>query len=194
MTRRRSWLFIAALLAVGIFIGAGAIIASVAVNRYTSTDAFCVSCHTMATLAADPHFIQSPHRANAEGVQASCGDCHIPATNWFAETYAHAASGIRDVFAEFTHDYASNQAAWEARRVVLAAEVREEMRREDSITCRHCHDARAIKPASEQGRAAHALLREGRLTCIDCHFNLVHAPVAPSMSFIRSSGLGEKAK
>lgn len=192
--RGRHWLFACVLVLAGLVVGAGAIIASVAVNRYTSTDAFCTSCHTMATLADDPHFVQSPHRANAEGVRPSCGDCHIPATNWFVETYAHASSGIRDVFAEFTHDYASNPAAWEARRVVLAAEVREEMRREDSVTCRHCHDALAIQPASEQGRAAHALLREGRLTCIDCHFNLVHAPVPPSMSFIRGSGLGERPK
>jgi hypothetical protein len=29
------------------------------------------------------------------------------------------------------------------------------------------------------------------MTCIDCHFNLIHAPVPPSMSFIRGSGIGE---
>ena len=192
MTGRR-WLFMGVLAAAGLLIGAGAIIASVAVNRYTSTDAFCTSCHTMATLAADPHYLNSAHRANAEGVHASCGDCHIPQTSWFAETYAHAVDGITDVVAEFTHDY-SNPALWNARRVQLAHIVRQEMRRDDSVTCRHCHDADAIKPASEQGRAAHALLRQGRLTCIDCHFNLVHAPVPPTMAFIRSSGINGGAK
>jgi len=190
----KRWLVVSLLVLLGLVVGAGLVIASVAVNRYTSSDAFCASCHTMAMVAEDPHFLNSPHHANAEGVQASCGDCHIPTTNWFVETYAHASSGIRDVVAEFTHDYASNPAAWEARRVVLAQEVREEMRRQDSVTCLQCHSASAITPTSEQGRAAHALLREGRLTCIDCHFNLVHAPVAPTMSFIRGSGLGEKAK
>jgi nitrate/TMAO reductase-like tetraheme cytochrome c subunit len=177
----------------GLLIGASLLIASVEINRYTSTDAFCASCHTMATLASDPHYVQSPHRANGEGVHASCGDCHIPTTSWFAETYAHAVGGIKDVFAETTQDY-GNPAVWEARRIELAGVVRDEMRRDDSVTCRHCHDAGAIAPASEQGRAAHALLREGRLTCIDCHFNLVHAPVPPSMSFIRGSGLRAPTK
>lgn len=187
------WLFIAVLLVAGAVIGAAGVVASVEINRYTSTDAFCASCHTMATLAADPHYVQSPHHANAEGVRASCGDCHIPATSWFAETYAHAVSGIKDVVAEATHNY-GDPAVWEARRVELAQAVRDEMRRDDSVTCRHCHEAGAIKPTSEQGRAAHALLSQGRLTCIDCHFNLVHAPVPPSMSFIRASGLGAPAK
>ena len=26
------------------------------------------------------------------------------------------------------------------------------------------------------------------MTCIDCHFNLVHAPVPPTIDFIRGSG------
>jgi nitrate/TMAO reductase-like tetraheme cytochrome c subunit len=147
----------------------------------------------MATLAADPHYSQSPHRANAEGVRPSCGACHIPATNWFSETYAHAIDGIKDIAAEVTHNY-GDTALWEARRIELAHAVRENMRHNDSVTCRNCHDAGAIKPTSERGRAAHALLRERRLTCIDCHFNLVHAPVPPSMSFIRGSGLGDLAK
>ena len=99
------------------------------------------------------------------------------------------ASGVRDVWAEFTNNF-SDSNIWDVRRVALAHEVRDLMRRQDSITCRSCHAAADIRPASERGRAAHALLREGRMTCIDCHFNLVHAPVPPTMEFIRGSGLG----
>lgn len=177
------------LLAVGIVIGAGGMLASNVVNERTSTDEFCTSCHTMESLAADPHFRASAHVSNPVGVTADCGDCHIPSTNWFVETYTHAAQGLKDVYSTWTHDF-DEPGVWEAYRVELAHAVREEMREQDSVTCRSCHDAAEITPASREGQAAHALLQSQQVTCIDCHFNLVHAPVPPSLDFVRGSGLG----
>jgi trimethylamine-N-oxide reductase (cytochrome c), cytochrome c-type subunit TorY len=55
------------------------------------------------------------------------------------------------------------------------------MRSQESVTCRSCHDADAIQPKSKGGRAAHALLHENRMTCIDCHINFDHTPL-PSLS------------
>jgi nitrate/TMAO reductase-like tetraheme cytochrome c subunit len=185
----RRWLPTLGILIVGGLLGAAAVVGSTEVNRLTATDAFCTSCHTMATLAADPHFKQSAHRNNAVAVRPSCGDCHIPRTNWWIETYTHAVKGIKDIISENTHDF-SDPKAWEAYQVELAHFVRNEMRSQDSVTCRSCHDAQSIHPASERGQAAHALLREGRMTCIDCHFNLVHALVPPRIEFIRGSGIG----
>jgi cytochrome c-type protein NapC len=190
---RHRWLLVLAWLVAGGVLGAGAILVSLKVNQATSTDAFCTSCHSMAGLANDPHFLASAHRANSAGVRASCGDCHIPRTNWFVETYTHVSSGLRDVIAEYTHNY-GDPAVWEARRVELAHEVRDVMRAQDSVTCRGCHEAASIRPKSERGRAAHALVREGRMTCVDCHFNIVHAPVPPSIAFIRGSGIGAEKK
>jgi len=187
------WPLLLAMLAAGGVLGAGAILVSLKVNEVTSTDAFCTSCHSMAGLAKDPQFLKSAHRANSEGVRASCGDCHIPKTNWFVETYTHVSSGLRDVIAEYTHNF-SDPAIWEARRVELAHEVRNVMRAQDSVTCRGCHDGASIQPKSEPGRAAHALLRERRITCVDCHFNIIHAPVPPSIEFIRGSGIGAGKK
>jgi nitrate/TMAO reductase-like tetraheme cytochrome c subunit len=192
MTRNR-WLLVLGLLAGGALLGAGVILASLEGNRFTSSEAFCTSCHSMTNVAADPHFMQSAHRTNSEGVLPTCGDCHIPKTNWFIETYTHVTSGVRDVVAEVTHNY-SDPDIWGARRIVLAHEVRNVMRSQDSVTCRSCHDAAVIRPKSEAGRAAHVLLREGRMTCVDCHFNIVHAPVPPSIEFIRGSGIGGTAK
>jgi nitrate/TMAO reductase-like tetraheme cytochrome c subunit len=180
-------------LVVGVIVGAAGILVSLEGNRYTSTDAFCGSCHSMKFVASDPHFLNSAHRSNSVGVRPSCGDCHIPKTNWFVETYTHVSSGTRDVIAELTHNF-SDPKIWEARRVELAHEVRADMRAQDSVTCRGCHNAAAIEPKSTRGQAAHALLREGRMTCIDCHFNIVHAPVPPSIAFIRGSGLGTEKK
>ena len=108
-------------------VGAGAVIVSISFNHYTSTTAFCTSCHSMAFISADPHFQKSTHWAGSKGVRPSCGDCHIPTTNWFIETYTHVSSGIRDVIAELTHNY-SDPKVWElslkcARRIVLLAEA-----------------------------------------------------------------------
>lgn len=171
------WL-LAALLVVALVIGAGGIIASIAANRYTSTDAFCTSCHTMAMQADDPYFQRSAHRANAEGVRPSCGDCHIPRTNWFVETYTHVTSGMRDAIAEFTNNF-NDPKVWAAHRVEMAKEVLATMHAQNSVTCRSCHDAGGIHPPSAAGQQAHALLREGNVTCVDCHMNLVHPPAQP---------------
>jgi nitrate/TMAO reductase-like tetraheme cytochrome c subunit len=190
---RRFWRSIVPALIVGVVAGAAAILVSLEGNRYTSTEAFCTSCHSMTFVANDPHFLQSAHRSNAEGVLPSCGDCHIPRSNWFVETWTHVSSGTRDVIAELTHNYGDPK-IWAARRIALAHEVRLDMRTEDSVTCRSCHDAATIHPASEAGKAAHALMRAGHATCIDCHYNLVHAPVPPTMEFIRSSGINQATK
>ena len=191
MAIRRTFRFAFAMLVIGGVLGAAAILVSLEVNRATSTDKFCSSCHSMTFVANDPHFTASAHRANGAGVRPSCGDCHIPKTNWFVETWHHIASGTRDVIAENTHNY-DDPVVWARRRIALAHEVRNTMREQDSVTCRGCHDVQAIAPRSERGRAAHSLAREGRMTCIDCHFNLVHAPVPPTIEFIRGSGIGGK--
>jgi nitrate/TMAO reductase-like tetraheme cytochrome c subunit len=173
------WFAIGALVVAGGIVGASAIIASTEINRITSTDALCTSCHSMATLAADPHFQQSAHMSNAAGLRVSCSDCHIPPGNWFIETYAHVSSGLRDVVAEYTHNF-NDPVVWQKRRIELAAEVHDQMHRNDSITCRKCHDAASIRPASESGRSAHAALKQGGVTCIDCHSNIVHASARPA--------------
>ena len=176
----RRWLAILGLLVGGAVLGAIAIVASTFVNRATSTEAFCTSCHSMANVAADPHYLQSAHRANAAGVLASCADCHVPANNWFVEIYSHVVDGIRDGFAEYTNHF-DDPAVWAARLPVLAQRVRDEMKREDSGTCRKCHAATQIHPASPAGQSAHALLAGGNVTCINCHANVAHAPVNASV-------------
>ena len=191
--KRRGWGLLLIIFVVGGLLGAGAGIGSIFVNRYTSTDAFCTSCHSMKFVGGDPHFIHSVHRSNALGIRPSCGDCHIVKTNWFDETLDHVTSGFHDTIAEMTHDY-SDPKVWAKRRIALAHRVRETMRKQDSVTCRSCHDRIAVRPTSTRGKAAHALMREGRMTCIDCHFNLVHAPVPPTIEFIRGSGISGGAE
>ena len=170
------WLLVALLLVVAV-IGAGGMMVSFAVNRFTSTEAFCTSCHSMYLQIADPYYQNSAHRSSHKGVRASCGDCHIPTTNWFLETYVHVTSGVRDVYAELTNNF-TDPNVWDARRAKLEQQAHAEIRAWDSVTCRSCHDASAIKPQSDTGRQSHALLAKGGVTCVDCHTNLVHPPTA----------------
>jgi nitrate/TMAO reductase-like tetraheme cytochrome c subunit len=187
------WLTALVLLVIGGLVGAVAVIASTEINRVTATRTFCTSCHSMAAVAADPHFKQSAHESNELGIRVACSDCHIPPGNWFSETYTHVSMGLRDAISEYSHNF-SDAAVWEKRRNELAGEVREMMRRDDSSTCRKCHDPTAIVPKTEAGRSAHAMLQQGGVTCVDCHMNLTHAPVATSSSPGPGSGLAAAAK
>ena len=140
----------------------------------------------MVFQASNDHFQRSKHRSNTKGVIASCADCHIPTTNWFIETYTHVTSGARDVFMELTHNF-KDPKIWEAHRTKLTQEVQAKLHAQDSVTCRSCHDANAINPASENGRTSHAMLKQGGVTCVDCHTNLVHPPASAE----QSAGLSE---
>jgi nitrate/TMAO reductase-like tetraheme cytochrome c subunit len=162
----------------GLIIGGGAIIGLQQANKMTSTDAFCTNCHSMAYVAADPAYPRSVHRAGPSGIRASCGDCHIPRDNLLRETYTHVTRSIKDIYMEVRFNF-SDPAVWAARRPGLTEEVLARMRDEDSVTCRYCHDAAAIRPRSAPGRAAHAVVPAPGMTCIDCHVNLVHQPAAP---------------
>jgi nitrate/TMAO reductase-like tetraheme cytochrome c subunit len=182
---RRQWLLVIGLLVAGAVVGAAAIIVSTFVNHFTATEAFCsTSCHTMVLQAQNPAYGNSPHRANAFGVFAGCSDCHIPSNNWFIETYTHATSGMRDLFATLFGNV-DDPVAWAKRRVELRQEVLADMRSQNSITCRKCHDPAAIQPPSEAGRQSHALLLAGQATCVDCHLNTFHGQIPSSASLMR---------
>ncbi|HZE16941.1 MAG TPA: NapC/NirT family cytochrome c, partial [Mycobacterium sp.] len=61
--KRTRWGLLLIIFVIGGILGAGAVVGSTYVNRYTSTDAFCTSCHSMKFVGNDPHFIQSAHRS-----------------------------------------------------------------------------------------------------------------------------------
>ena len=125
---RSRWLLLLALLVAGGVLGAGAMLVSLEVNKATSTDEFCTSCHSMKFVGNDPHFQASAHRSNSEGVNPTCADCHIPKTNWFVETYTHVTSGVRDVIAEYTHNYSDPRDLGKAPRRAGARSARRHAR------------------------------------------------------------------
>ncbi len=175
---------------VGVLTGLVLAVGIEAANRLTSTDAFCTSCHVMkASIAADPVYQKARHQTGTSGVRAGCKDCHIAATDLVGETWIHAKKGIMEWIALMRFDY-DDPKVWASRRVLLARNVRDEMRSDDSAACRNCHELASTRPKSRAGRAAHAFAAEGTRTCIQCHFNLVHRPVAPRLEFIRGPAGG----
>jgi nitrate/TMAO reductase-like tetraheme cytochrome c subunit len=190
-TMGKGWILV---VLIGIAIGLVAAFAAEKVHHATSSDAFCGnSCHSMAAyVASEEAYVMSAHQTSWSGVHAGCADCHIP-EGLAASTWAHVRGGIKDIIVENTNDF-SDPAVWEQRRERLAHQVRDWFVETDSATCRRCHDEEtAIDPGFRRGRDAHKLaIREG-ITCIACHVNLVHAPVAPSEK-LRQMARGYEAR
>jgi len=81
-----------------------------------------------------------------------------------------------DVALDYWHHVHNRLSVNETPRPYTRARHQAWLRRQDSVTCRGCHDANAINPKSEDGRTSHAMLKQGGVTCVDCHVNLVHPP------------------
>jgi len=168
---------------IGGLAGLIAALAAEEIDRLTTTDEFCTSCHAMQTYIADAEVYKtSLHQTTASGVRAGCGDCHIPKGLVIA-TYTHVVNGISDLWGEVSFDY-ENPDVWTSEKARLAHAVREWFRNNDSVTCRGCHEEASIKPQRKRGQRQHEEARQTGMTCIDCHYNLVHEEIEPSPSFL----------
>lgn len=119
-------------------------------------------------------------------MRPGCADCDVP-KGLVRATWAHVVKGMGDLYGQLTYDY-EDPAVWEERRPELAHAVRYWMRDNDSVTYRSCHDQAAITPTRLRGQRQHAEAKETGMTCIDCHYNLVHDEVEPTEEFLDSVG------
>ncbi len=169
--------YIILLLLVGIGLGWLTLGGTAAVMHYTSSTEFCVSCHTMETPLKE--YQGSVHFSNAKGIRAECSDCHIP-----HEPMDYLITKIRaskDIYHEFISGKIDTPEKYEAHRAELAEMVWEQFRKNDSATCRSCHDFDAMETFEQSRDAAkmHQYARENDQTCIDCHKGVAHfAPEA----------------
>ena len=171
----------------GLIVGVVGVLAAEQMDHYTNTDAFCTSCHlTGEYIAKSEVYLNSSHQTRASGVRPGCAGCHIP-KGLVPATWTHIVKGVADLYGEISYDYEKEE-VWKERRPELAYAVRDWMRRNDSITCRSCHEEASIKPKRKRGQRQHAEAREEGMTCIDCHYNLVHEEVEPRESFLDSAG------
>lgn len=138
----------------------------------TNNNAFCISCHEMASNAF-VDYEKTSHFRNPAGVRAGCSDCHVP-RDWVHMTVrkiratnelVHKVRGTIDTREKFL-----------ARRLKLAQVVWHDMKDTDSRECRNCHDLDFMDPVgqTEKARKAHEIALENRHTCIDCHKGVMH--------------------
>ncbi len=172
---------------VGVFCGVLVLLVAEKMDDIYTTDTFCTSCHTMkAYVADDETFLSSSHRTTSSGVVPGCADCHIP-KGIIAATYTHIVNGVGDIWGELSNNY-DDPGVWQEKRSGLAYAVRDWMRANDSVTCRSCHAEDKIKPARRRGKRQHESAKAEDMTCIDCHYNIVHKPVEPRESFLDGAG------
>lgn len=134
----------------------------------------CAECHAYPF----EEYRESPHYDNDSGVRPGCLGCHdahsvrevlmwkffYVNTGSLGESPFHAISNsIRDAV------------EWEELRVQLAERVRETMVAEDSAKCKVCHRPEA--QWYQKFERHQATLETGKKTCVECHYNLVHAEV-----------------
>ena len=140
-----------------------------AVLKITDNDRFCLSCHTMTHLEEETK--RSRHYQNKVGVKVGCPDCHVPRE--VGEYLRVKVAALKDVFIEMTNP-ALTKEDYEQRRPRLAQKVREDYLKNDSANCKTCH---AIESFTVIIKAHKRAVKTG-MTCIQCHYNLVHGEVA----------------
>jgi nitrate/TMAO reductase-like tetraheme cytochrome c subunit len=174
---------------IGAVIGVIAVLAAEKADELTSTAEFCgTSCHSMqAYVATEQTYVESAHQTAYSGVHATCSDCHI-SSGIVAASWDHISAGIKDIISEMTHDFEKPE-EWEKLRTQLAYNVRDMFLRTDSANCRKCHDETKIQPGFTRGKEEHELALKNSITCIACHYNLVHKPVKPREEFLRRAGV-----
>ena len=137
-----------------------------------STDAFCMSCHSMSYPAKE---LRKSDHYGPMGADPACKDCHIPQglENFHLAVQTHVVDGARELYLELTQDY-STVKLFNQRRLQMAHHARMNLKKWDSITCRRCH--KNPRPAGE-AKKEHRKMETHGATCIDCHQNLVHKEV-----------------
>ena len=161
---------ILALLSLGFAAGAVAIIGTQVMVHVTGTNEFCGgACHSMQWIANEHR--QSVHGTNTRGLSATCHDCHIP--NHYPELlWYKAIAGTKDIIGEI-RGVISTEEKFKAARQEMAQHVWDEYRGNDSRACRTCHQfTKEVLAGQNEWHAAQ--VREGKVTCIDCHKGVAH--------------------
>lgn len=157
----------AAFLLCGVGIGALVVILSVKVIDYTSTDAFCMSCHVHPH--AEDNWRLSTHYDNQSGIIVHCVECHLPPRGSFDHLSAKVVTGLRDVYGTIFKD--PETINWEAKRTLEAA-----LKHTYEEACISCHQNLFPLQLSEEGMHAHLYYErhQDALNCLNCHLHVGH--------------------
>ncbi len=162
----------------GAVFGAVAFYAGQTTLHATSTDEFCMTCHSNHSLLEEVK--ASPHGSNAAGIQVECRDCHLP-----SEPFAYLRKKIAvspDLWRFITTPGFNTQEHLEEHRLEWAELTHNYLRSIDSSTCADCHSRIYDDPPpdsmSRMAVGMHTMNKNRdpaeRETCIDCHVGVAH--------------------
>lgn len=139
----------------------------------TNTKEFCVSCHEMNDFVYQ-EYQGTIHDVNRSGVGAVCSDCHVP-KDW-THKIIRKIKASREVWGKITGTINTRE-KFEAKRLHVAMNEWERMKKTDSIECRNCHDFESMMPEFQKprARAQHLNAMKTGQTCIDCHKGIAHS-------------------
>jgi cytochrome c-type protein NapC len=160
------WLvFVAGGLVIGVVgsgITAGALI-------YTSSNAFCTSCHQIKIV---PEWQASFHYVNNAGFRAGCADCHEPRDP--VGMVLRKVQGFGEVWHQLLGTISTPE-KFEAHRLELAQNVWAVMRADHSENCQGCHHVDQMNdPAMAVLATMHRTALANGQACIDCHKGVAH--------------------
>ncbi|RLA33674.1 MAG: hypothetical protein DRR03_07405 [Gammaproteobacteria bacterium] len=178
----------------GVLVGIGLLVGIVGTAGFqtalhmTSTEQFCISCHTMRDNVY-AEYQGTIHDSNASGVRAERADCHVP--NDFVPLLVAKVMAAKDLYHEIKGTVDTTE-KFDAMRLQMANKVWASMRANDSRECRSCHADAAMNTERQTEKAVEFHrdgLEQGK-TCIDCHKGVAHKlPKEVQEAADRSAGL-----
>ncbi len=156
---------------IGLLVGVFIMAAFDTTMNKTSTNDYCMSCHTH--VQADADWKKSPHYNSHSGVMTDCIACHLPPKEegLMKHYAAKARMGIKDIWAKMTKD--PEQIDWDSKR-----ELEYARNIVYNSTCEKCHVNLYPEGVSDDGITAHLHYEENAaklgLDCISCHLNVGH--------------------
>ena len=137
----------------------------------TSTEEFCVSCHSMETPLEE--LKQTVHWSNNSGVRATCPDCHLPHDK--TPKYARKMQASREVLAELSGKY-NEEGSFEEHRAEMAEREWARFAANGSKECKNCHsyDRMNFEKMSKAAQKAMKPAAERNQSCVDCHKGIAH--------------------
>jgi cytochrome c-type protein NapC len=160
------------LIAVGCLVGAVGLGATNVALDATSTDAFCLSCHELADTVGK-EYVGTIHHTNSAGVQVTCEGCHVPKP--LIPKLGRKLRAVGEIYHHLLGTIDTPE-KFDARRMLMASRVWEDMNETNSRECRDCHrfTPAILDKQSAKARQYHdGPLARGK-TCIDCHKGNAH--------------------
>lgn len=143
----------------------------------TSTDDFCMTCHSNHSLRDE--VLASSHGNNSAGITVTCAQCHLPPGGF--EYLVKKIIVSKDIIGYMTIDGFNTQEWLEANRKEQGDLARDYLRSIDSRTCTSCHSniyenqPESMKKVAKKMHAMNFKKAEDkRKTCIDCHKGVAH--------------------